>query len=90
MTSSYYFIVQYGDAWVIKNGNRTFGSFSDHVRARDTAIDLADKDSKIDRQAKVLVQEDGGRTLQAVLTYGRDSMPGNPPNSRAYGTYRLP
>jgi hypothetical protein len=92
MTTSRYLVIQYGDAWAIRSGSRTFGPFSDHVHALDVAIDFAEKDGKAGRPAKVLVQEDG-RTLRTVWTYGRDPYPstqGSPANSRADGTYRLP
>ena len=92
MTPSRYLVIECGGVWAIKDGNRTFGPFSDRVHAIDAAIDYAETDGKAGRPAKVLVQEDG-RTLRTVWTYGRDpypSTPGSAANGRANGTYRLP
>jgi hypothetical protein len=53
MTTSCYRVIQCGDAWAIRSGNRTFGPLSGW---------------QSHRPAKVLVQE-GARTLRAVWTY---------------------
>lgn len=52
MTPSRYLVIQFGGAWVIRCGNRTFGPSSDHVHATDAAIDYAGKDGKAGRPRK--------------------------------------
>jgi Uncharacterized protein conserved in bacteria (DUF2188) len=91
MAPSHYLVIWRGGAWAVRGANRTFGRFSDRIHAIDAAIDFAETDGKAGRSAKVLLQEDG--KLRTVWTHGRDSYPstpGNPANSRAKGTYRLP
>jgi hypothetical protein len=91
MTPSHYLVIRRGGAWAIRGANRNLRPFSDRVHALDAAIDFAKKDGKAGRSAKVLLQENG--TVRTIWIHGRDpypTTPGNPANSRAEGTYRLP
>ena len=68
MTPSRYLVIQFGGAWVIRCGNRTFGPSSDHVHATDAAIDYAVKDGKAGRPRKFWCKRTEGRCEPFGLT----------------------
>jgi hypothetical protein len=87
------FIVErQSDAWIVKRQSQLLGSYSDRVHAISAAIDFANDEGNADREATVVVEEEGTDS-QTVWTYGEDTYPspdGRPGNTRTRGTYRLP
>ena len=88
MTPSRYLVIQYGGAWAIRSGNRTFGLFFDHVHGSRDRLRRKRWQSRPPRRSAR-----GQKNVATRWTYGRDpypSTPGTPANGRATGTYRLP
>jgi hypothetical protein len=78
--------------WIVKRQRDILGCYSDRVHAISAAIDFANDEGSANRDATVVVEEEGAEP-QTVWTHGEDIYPspeGKPGNTRARGTYRLP